>query len=679
MVQSMQTAKHHTPASCDTLEDDDDDEDGGNGTLADGMRGSAGTVMLPVLLDFGSRLVNCTNATSSSNSYDKPFFIAYTNSGAYAIFLIIFLLAHPELFYYFCAWLHTEIRDRFDCCCGSREDGPTQRLLRTNGTASSPLDDELSPSPPQQRTPGGSDVDEHSVMAESLSTSRRLSPPPPPLSARAHQRHKRLQVLQAQERALPRYLVRLLPTYARSVRAAIALSVLYMLCGWLANASLSRTGLAVNTAIWNSGCALVFLFEGLFLPGHSLRDVQKLVSVAICLSGVALLTVASTTMDHHDHDSSDSSTPTTVWGATYVLIAMVLYSGYEVLFKYVSEQRTDTNEEDDATTTTTDAGLTAKGIIVSRSNSSVDDSYYDGGDTTSTEHSPRLRGVSFAPADELVLDVGAPAAVGAFVSLEASHPGSLTGGGLGVSDDEVVVEGHSATMGPIWAAMLFLGSIGMSILLVQWVGLFVLHYTGVEEWETPHGNDLQVILASMALDCVLNIAILGTIAFSTALFLQCGVLLTIPTSTLWDYFAHHAVPSALTLVGIGVLVVGFLGLNLKFPCLKTTAEREAEEAAAAAAAEAETYGQELEDDEAVLTTALARKLRPLGRGAATAGAGAGGVGGRASPSLSLGPAADADADDEYLFHADDAPRLPAELLTSPHLAPLHSHLLAEHR
>jgi drug/metabolite transporter (DMT)-like permease len=672
MVQSMQTAKHHTPATCDTLEDDDES----NGTLADGMRGGAGTVMLPVLLDFGSRLVNCTNATSSSNSYDKPFFIAYTNSGAYAIFLIIFLLAHPELFWYFCAWLHTEIRDRFDCCCGNGEDGPTQRLLRTNGTASSPLDDELSPSPPQQRTPGGSDVDEQSVMAESLSTSRRLSPPPPPLSARAHQRHKRLQVLQAHERALPRYLVKLLPTYARSVRAAIALSVLYMLCGWLANASLSRTGLAVNTAIWNSGCALVFLFEGLFLPGHSLRDVQKLVSVAICLSGVALLTVASTTMEH-PHDSSDSSTPTTVWGATYVLVAMVLYSGYEVLFKYVSEQRTETNEDDDATTTTADAGgIGAKGIIVSRSNSSVDDSYYDGGDTTSTEHSPRLRGVSFAPADELVLDVGAPAAVGAFVSLEASHPGSLTGGGLGVSDDdEVVVEGHSATMGPIWAAMLFLGSIGMAILLVQWVGLFVLHYTGVEEWETPHGNDLQVILASMALDCVLNIAILGTIAFSTALFLQCGVLLTIPTSTLWDYFAHHAVPSALTLVGIGVLVVGFLGLNLKFPCWKTTEEREAE---AEAAAEAAIHGQEAEDDEADLTSALARKLRPLGRGAATAGAGAGAGGrGRASPSSSLGP--DADADDEYLFHADDAPRLPAELLTSPHLAPLHSHLLAEHR
>jgi hypothetical protein len=179
----------------------------------------------------------------------------------------------------------------------------------------------------------------------------------------------------------------------------------------------------------------------------------------------------------------------------------------------------------------------------------------------------------------------------------------------------------------------------------------------------------------MALDCVLNIAILGTIAFSTALFLQCGVLLTIPTSTLWDYFAHHAVPSALTLVGIGVLVVGFLGLNLKFPCWKTTEEREAE---AEAAAEAAIHGQEAEDDEADLTSALARKLRPLGRGAATAGAGAGAGGrGRASPSSSLGP--DADADDEYLFHADDAPRLPAELLTSPHLAPLHSHLLAEHR
>jgi len=492
---------------------------------------------------------NCSNGTSShsGSSYDKPFFIAYTNGSAYSLFLFVFLAGHPELLRYFLRWLRDACLSFF---CGRLCGRPVEARHQL-------LNSSLSP-PPGALDASDDEASPPSFRKSTASVNGAASPS----GVVSSPHHKRLHVQAAGEgeEQLPTYLAKLVPTYARSVKTALVLSLLYLCCGWMANASLSRTSLAVNTSIWNSGCALVFLLEGSFLPGHSLRDPQKLLSVMVSLSGVAVLTVASTR--EHPKDG-DSATATSLVGVLMTLGAMLIYSIYEVVFKFVSEEQPETG-----------ASTTANADALEDAEASA----------------------QCAAEGELALDIGAPAAVGALAAAEAAHP----------SDK---VQGHSAAMGPIWGAMLFLGTLGMGIACFAWIGLFILDATGVEPWQRPEGSDLHMILATMGLDCVLNIAILGSIALSSALFVQCGTLLTIPVSTLWDFVAHHSVPSPLNVIGMAILVLGFLGLNVRLPCLPKEKDHgtldhqlDAEAAASVAAAE---------DEEEQASGNGARKLRPM--------------------------------------------------------------------
>lgn len=108
----------------------------------------------------------------------------------------------------------------------------------------------------------------------------------------------------------------------------------------------------------------------------------------------------------------------------------------------------------------------------------------------------------------------------------------------------------------------FVGWMGIWNLLILWAPLAICHYTGYQEFHLP--NDVQA--APIALDCLLEGAYLVwlvlAIALSSPLFVTIGTVLAIPSSAAMDALLHGILCPTMSLVGTGLVVFGFVGVNV---------------------------------------------------------------------------------------------------------------------
>jgi len=111
-------------------------------------------------------------------------------------------------------------------------------------------------------------------------------------------------------------------------------------------------------------------------------------------------------------------------------------------------------------------------------------------------------------------------------------------------------------------ALFFLGMAGFWGALIFWPLFFVFHYTGYEKFELPDVNDLGELFMNLALDCSYNFLLLLGIMLTSPLFISVGTLLTVPASILADKIVHNTMLPKLAWPGIGLIIIGFLGLNL---------------------------------------------------------------------------------------------------------------------
>jgi drug/metabolite transporter (DMT)-like permease len=110
-------------------------------------------------------------------------------------------------------------------------------------------------------------------------------------------------------------------------------------------------------------------------------------------------------------------------------------------------------------------------------------------------------------------------------------------------------------------AALVLGAMGVFTLLLQWPLFLVFDRSGLEPFAWPPPSKLRLLLLDAGLDTLYNALLLVGIASTSPLTMSLGSMLVVPASMLADWSLHGIVPSVGSVVGIGLILCGFLLLQ----------------------------------------------------------------------------------------------------------------------
>ncbi|KAI8096521.1 uncharacterized protein BX664DRAFT_324178 [Halteromyces radiatus] len=110
-------------------------------------------------------------------------------------------------------------------------------------------------------------------------------------------------------------------------------------------------------------------------------------------------------------------------------------------------------------------------------------------------------------------------------------------------------------------ANMMTGGIGAVTLLVLWIPIPILHYSGWEIFELPDGRTFAMIMAIGSMSVIYNASMMCVIALVSPVFAAVGVLLTIPVVAITDMFVTGVMVSFTTILGSAFILVGFIILN----------------------------------------------------------------------------------------------------------------------
>ncbi|CAO3589151.1 unnamed protein product [Absidia cylindrospora] len=110
-------------------------------------------------------------------------------------------------------------------------------------------------------------------------------------------------------------------------------------------------------------------------------------------------------------------------------------------------------------------------------------------------------------------------------------------------------------------ANMMTGGIGAVTLLVLWIPIPILHYTGLETFELPDGHTFVMIIAIGSMSVIYNASMMCVIALMNPVFAAVGVLLTIPVVAVTDMIITGVMISLATVLGSILILVGFAILN----------------------------------------------------------------------------------------------------------------------
>jgi drug/metabolite transporter (DMT)-like permease len=119
-------------------------------------------------------------------------------------------------------------------------------------------------------------------------------------------------------------------------------------------------------------------------------------------------------------------------------------------------------------------------------------------------------------------------------------------------------EGTSPGRGMIFANT-FGSLIGSFTLLVLWIPLPILHVTGIEKFELPHGEAARLLVVSVLANAVFSGSFLVLISLTSPVLSSVAALLTIFIVAIVDWMLTGVPLSAAAIAG-GVLIVGAFGL-----------------------------------------------------------------------------------------------------------------------
>lgn len=111
-------------------------------------------------------------------------------------------------------------------------------------------------------------------------------------------------------------------------------------------------------------------------------------------------------------------------------------------------------------------------------------------------------------------------------------------------------------------SLLFVGMMGIGNILFLWPFVIILHYTGVETFELPNHEQLLALSLTAVLESLFSAFLLVGILLTSPLLMSVGSILTIPTSVVADVILHSYLLPPLAFVGIGLIICGFVGINV---------------------------------------------------------------------------------------------------------------------
>lgn len=116
------------------------------------------------------------------------------------------------------------------------------------------------------------------------------------------------------------------------------------------------------------------------------------------------------------------------------------------------------------------------------------------------------------------------------------------------------------------------GLIGFATLLFLWVPLPLLHLTGIEIFSLPSPRTFAYILLIASMGVFFNASFMCVIAMTSPVFAAVAIMLTIPAVAIVDVFVTGRGVPASTIVGSGLILVGFVLL-----CVELRKEKEEDE------------------------------------------------------------------------------------------------------
>jgi len=110
---------------------------------------------------------------------------------------------------------------------------------------------------------------------------------------------------------------------------------------------------------------------------------------------------------------------------------------------------------------------------------------------------------------------------------------------------------------------LFFGLVGLCNFLCLWPFFFLFNYSGIEPIKLPDWDTVGLLTLTGFVNVLSDYFWARSILLTSPLIASVGLCLTIPLALLSDFFFSHVDESSLYIVGAGLVVVGFVLVNLK--------------------------------------------------------------------------------------------------------------------
>ena len=123
------------------------------------------------------------------------------------------------------------------------------------------------------------------------------------------------------------------------------------------------------------------------------------------------------------------------------------------------------------------------------------------------------------------------------------------------------------------ASLIFLGSCGLVNIALAWPFIPIFNAIGNEPFEWPTATLTSTIMLNGFIDTIFNFAFIWGVALTSPVFTSTGTILIIPFGILVDGFLGKGSMNFLQLCGVGLIVCGFLGLNIVEKMKKNEAKK----------------------------------------------------------------------------------------------------------
>lgn len=290
----------------------------------------------------------------------------------------------------------------------------------------------------------------------------------------------------------------------RLAKLTLILSVIWFISGYSWYISLAHTSVTANTIISNSAFIWTLILS-VFLLQEKLSSL-KIACCFFCLCGLIIVTFAG---NHSEEDGVDQTT----LGFILICFSTILNAAYDVFYKRFAPSSDNKNRENES--------ISSPSI---QENDEIDAPQIDDFIQDCDEEDPNNSEVEQEQEKESV--------------------------DIPRVDQEV----------PFFDSCLFLGFTGFFVAIIFWPGIPILNWLGIEEFEVPSESTSFLLFLNVILDGASTLGTFAAISWTSPMFTDIALLLTIPTSVIFDVIIHDYILPYYGWIGVTMLIIGFLCL-----------------------------------------------------------------------------------------------------------------------